>query len=57
MTSINGRVGAKFEGNLFIGTYRRLVGVLEALRKQSPIGFHSILAEMYTKVLYVLSVP
>ena len=57
MTSSNGRVGAKFEGNLFIGTYRRLVGVLEALKKQSPIGFHSILAEMYTKVMCVFSVP
>ncbi|KIM34909.1 hypothetical protein M413DRAFT_32927 [Hebeloma cylindrosporum] len=47
----NGRVGAKFEGNLFVGTYRRLVGVLEALQKQSPIGFHSILSELYTKVI------
>jgi hypothetical protein len=56
VVSSNGRVGGKFEGNLFIGTYRRLVGVLETLRDQSPIGFHSILSELYTRVMCVTSI-
>ena len=46
-----GRVGAKFEGNLFVNTYITIAKDLDDLKVDHRIAFHGIMSTLYDLVV------
>ena len=45
------RVGAKFEGNVFVNTYNSITKDLEGLKADNQIAFHGIMSALYDLVM------
>ena len=43
----------KFEGNTFIAIYRHHATTLQQMKEDSPIGYHEIMAELFSRVVFV----